>query len=213
MTIENSEENPKIIDAKGIVWSPAKKRATIIDTECIIMGEELTDLEINLAQQLLKKQFANINGLQSTLLQDKGPMASNEQKTKLQIVFCKDQKHWVVATNINCVDGEVKVYDSVFQYLDRTSLRCIESLVKQGDAVPQYLKLKCHNVANKQAQKTVVFTVYAIAFAAAITFGKNPHPCQQAQLFGFPLYPLKNVGIYTLQNTFSSRNHYNSINS
>ena len=75
LTLESSEENPKIIviDTEGIVCSPAKKRAKIIDTERIIMGEELTDLEINLAQQLLKKQFANINGLQSTLLQDKGP--------------------------------------------------------------------------------------------------------------------------------------------
>ena len=43
------------------------------------MGEELTDLEINLAQKLLKKQFACMNGLQSTLLQDKGPMASEKQ--------------------------------------------------------------------------------------------------------------------------------------
>ena len=68
LTIESSKENPNIIviDAEGIVCSPAKKRAKIIDTEHIIMGEELTDLEINLAQQLLKKQFANINGLQST---------------------------------------------------------------------------------------------------------------------------------------------------
>ena len=80
LTIESSEENPKIIDAEGIACSPAQKRAKIIGTERIIMGEELTDLEINLAQQLLKKQFANINGFQSTLLQDKGPMASNEQK-------------------------------------------------------------------------------------------------------------------------------------
>ena len=68
LTIESSKENPNIIDAEGIACSPAKKRAKIIDTESIIMGEELTDLEINLAQQLLKKQFANINGLQSTLL-------------------------------------------------------------------------------------------------------------------------------------------------
>ena len=38
---------------KEFFCSPAKKRA---DTERMIMGEELTDLEINLAQQLLKKQ-------------------------------------------------------------------------------------------------------------------------------------------------------------
>ena len=34
--------------------SPQKKRIKLIDSERIIMGEELTDTEINLAQQLLK---------------------------------------------------------------------------------------------------------------------------------------------------------------
>ena len=34
--------------------SPQKKRIKQIDSERIIMGEELTDTEINLAQQLLK---------------------------------------------------------------------------------------------------------------------------------------------------------------
>ena len=51
--------------------SPQKKRIKLIDSECIIMGEELTDTEINLAQQLLKKQFPKLNGFTSTLLQDK----------------------------------------------------------------------------------------------------------------------------------------------
>ena len=84
-------------------------------------------------------------------------------------MFCKDRKHWVVATNINCVDGEVKVYDSIFQYLDRTSLRCIESLFKQGDAVPQVKMPQCRKQAG-----TKDCSVYAIAFTAAIAFGKNP---------------------------------------
>jgi len=37
--------------------SPEMKRIKLVDSERIIMGEKLTDLEINLAQQLLKKQF------------------------------------------------------------------------------------------------------------------------------------------------------------
>ena len=35
------------------------------------MSHELSDLEINIAQQLLKQQFTKLNGLQSTLLQEK----------------------------------------------------------------------------------------------------------------------------------------------
>ena len=52
----------EVIDTKKITCSPGKKKE--FDTECIIMGEELTDLEINFAL-LLKEQFYHINGLQS----------------------------------------------------------------------------------------------------------------------------------------------------
>ena len=54
-----------------IVCSPPKKKCKIFDDEGIIMGNELTDIEINLAQQLLKAQFNSINGLESTLHQQK----------------------------------------------------------------------------------------------------------------------------------------------
>ena len=59
-----------LIDIEKITCSLAKKK-TKIDTECIIMGEQLTDLEVNVAQQLLKEQFHHINELQSTLLQER----------------------------------------------------------------------------------------------------------------------------------------------
>ena len=51
--------------------SPQKKRTKYIDTERIIMDEELSSLEINFAQQLLKEQFPKLNGLVPTLYQDK----------------------------------------------------------------------------------------------------------------------------------------------
>jgi len=71
-----TERNLEVIDAEGIACISAKKRAKIIDTESIIMGEELTDLEINLAQQLLKKQ--NIDSSRPCC-------ASKPQKSKKQI--------------------------------------------------------------------------------------------------------------------------------
>lgn len=46
-----------------IAISPRKKRAKLFDAEEIIMGGELSDNEIHLAQQLLKKQFPTLNGL------------------------------------------------------------------------------------------------------------------------------------------------------
>ena len=89
-------------------------------------------------------------------------------KNRLQIVFCKERKHWVVATNINCFSGEVKVYDSLFQYLDQTSLKCIEKLFKEGDISPRIKMSQCHKQTG-----TKDCGVYAIAFATAIAFGQN----------------------------------------
>ena len=58
-----------------------KKRIKLIDSECIIMGEELNDTEVNLAQQLLKKQFHNLNRFKSTLLQDKKCALKQKRKS------------------------------------------------------------------------------------------------------------------------------------
>ena len=51
--------------------SPTKKVPRYIDTHLIIMGEKLTDIEVNHCQKMLKQQFPNLNGLRSTLQQDK----------------------------------------------------------------------------------------------------------------------------------------------
>ena len=64
--VDLSDETPAAYLEEGN-W-PQKKRVKLIDTEPIIMGKELSDVEINLAQELLKNQFPVFNGLQSTLL-------------------------------------------------------------------------------------------------------------------------------------------------
>jgi len=67
---EPREMSPVIIPedkAEEDIRSPQKKRAKCIDVERILMGEELCDVEINFAQQLLKAQFKKLNGLASTL--------------------------------------------------------------------------------------------------------------------------------------------------
>ena len=58
-----------------------KKLKLSIDLELIIMGEMLTDVEINTAQKLLKSQFPTIHGLQLTLLQSKKLMKIKDLST------------------------------------------------------------------------------------------------------------------------------------
>ena len=53
------------------------------------MGDELSDLHINLAQRILKEQFSHINGLESTLLQGKRRTLTEDMvKNKLLIIHC-----------------------------------------------------------------------------------------------------------------------------
>ena len=155
----------EVIDTENVTCSPAKKK-TRFDTERILMGEELTDLEINFAQQLLKEQFQHINGLQSTLLLKRDMKISS--KNRLQIIVCKERKHWVVATTISCINGEVKVYDSLFQYLDQSSLKCIEKLFEQDNVSPRIKMSQC-----RRQKGSKDCGVHAIAFAIAIAFGQN----------------------------------------
>jgi len=89
----------------------------------------LTFVSTNFAQRILKAQFHNFNRLRSTLLQCK-PCAAVEQvnENKIQIVFCNDKNHWILATTVGCDTGEVKVYDSIFSSLDKQSLCTVMKL-------------------------------------------------------------------------------------
>lgn len=56
------------VDDKETHQSPPSKRCKI-DFETVIMGQMLTNLRINLAQSLLKRQFDKLNSLNNTLYQ------------------------------------------------------------------------------------------------------------------------------------------------
>ena len=81
------------IVVEQVICSPPKKRHKKFNEEGLIMSEKLTDMEIDFAQQLLKSQFPHINGLESTLIQQKAKLATDESNdNKIQIVFCNDRK-------------------------------------------------------------------------------------------------------------------------
>ena len=72
------------------------------------------DLEINFAQQLLQQQCHHINGFCSTLLQEKGSKLTRDSvKNRVQIIYCQNHKHWVVATTINSECKSVRFHISV----------------------------------------------------------------------------------------------------
>ena len=170
---EPGEMSPVIIPedkAEEDVQSPQKKRAKCIDVERIVMGEELCDIEINFAQQLLKAQFTKLNGLASTLYQEKRvKLTESLIQNKVQIIYCKTRHHWIAASTVNCATGEVRVYDSIFQYCDKETEQTINNLFHNGTSK---LTIK---VAHCQKQKGGADCgLFTIAFTTAITFGVNP---------------------------------------
>lgn len=160
------------IVVEDVACSPPKKRQKKFNEEVIIMGEKLTDAEIQFAQRILKSQFPNINGLQSTLLQSRlqpCTVADLVNENKIQIVFCCGRQHWIVATTVGCETGEVKVYDSIFSSLDKETLRTIMKLFSSGNSMPR--------VRLSPSQKQTGSNdcgVFAICHAVAIAFGLNP---------------------------------------
>ena len=150
--------------------SPQKKRTKYIDTERIIMDEELSDLEINFAQQLLKEQFPKLNGLVPTLYQDKKiKLTEASVRNKIQIIHCKSRHHWVVASTVDCCLGEVKVYDSYYQFCDKELKLTIKSLFQYNSNKPVIKVAQC------QRQKgSTDCGVFALANATAIAYGVNP---------------------------------------
>ena len=62
------------------------------------MGEELCDVDINLAQRLLRVQLPELGGLQSTLLQQKEAPIPERKEKMLQIIHCGSRHHWIVVT-------------------------------------------------------------------------------------------------------------------
>jgi len=122
-----------------------------METERIIMGEELDDMHINLAVRLLITQFPDLSCLKSTLLQQ---MSVLEKKSKmLQIIHCSSCHNWVVATNIKSkTEGCVMMYDSTFKNVDSETREVIDGMFSQLPVA----KVKVAKSQKKKGKKTVV---------------------------------------------------------
>ena len=146
------------------VQSPPTNKPKL-DYERIIMGQELSDIEINYAQQLLKANYPKFNGFQSTLVMRKVGWLENN----IQIVHCTSRHHWVMTTTVNCMQGEIKVFDSMFFNCDKETLQTVYTLY-QCDSEPLTTTMcRCQ----KQAGGTDC-GLFSIAFAVALVHGMNP---------------------------------------
>lgn len=86
----------------------------------------LNDLHINISQAILKNQFPEVDGLISTLLQAKKTIKL-QIRCGLQIVHCRGN-HWILASNMNCKEGTLQVFDSLYASVDEGTFSILKGL-------------------------------------------------------------------------------------
>ena len=128
-------------------------------------GEMLNDTHIDIANQMLRKQYPDVRGLQSPLLGQSLSFAVT--KPPFVQVLHVDGLHWVTVIGVHT--SLVKVYDSMFNTAG-------SSLAAQTAAI---MRTKSNSVVF-EVQRTqfqrgkVDCGLYAIAFATEFCHGNNP---------------------------------------
>ena len=129
-------------DEDGDDGKPSAKRSRLgeLEIESIVMGVELSDIHINIAQRVLKQQFPEFNGLKSTLFQEKEQILTESNVTnKILIIHCEKRHHWIVASTTNITGGTndvVTVMDSVYHTIDEDTKQIIYNLFQYGPKQP-----------------------------------------------------------------------------
>ena len=135
------------------------------DKEILQKGDELSDKHIQFAQKLIKEQFPKINGLCSTLLQDR---YYSFPQNSVQIIHCVQRHHWIAASNIGCLCNSVNVYDSLFSDLDNATCRLINNMFGTNDTCEISMKKVQVQVGVKDCE------AFAVVFITSLAHGEDP---------------------------------------
>ena len=122
------------------------------------------------AQLLIKKQYPNITGLDSTILQEVGSLKPFPPGSKSLQILHTDGNHWIAASNIGCTTTEdIMVYDSMYTSISASTRQLLSQLV-YTDKPTFSIRI---SPASKQSGNSGC-GVYAIAFIISIAFGLDP---------------------------------------
>ncbi len=92
----------------------------------------MNDDYINTAQNLLKRQFPSLTGLESTLTVGRMHVYDGWVCNYLQFLHCRGN-HWITSTvsTLGCAKGEINIFDSIFTSLDKVSEDILRKILKQ----------------------------------------------------------------------------------
>jgi len=97
-----------MMDTEKIWMTCCELRLTMREQQNILNGRCLTDITINAACAILRKQFPGYVGFESTLLQ-----LANTTNV-MQIIHLPQKSQWAVNSTIGCNRNPLRYYDSSF---------------------------------------------------------------------------------------------------
>ena len=138
------------------------------DKECLLKGNWLTDNIIRATQELIKKAYPGVGGLQSPILGEN--LTFEIQRGEFVQVLHVRGSYWLVVSNIGCPPGHINVYDSLpnfdlYHHTKQQIAAILHSSKKEIDVSFHDVQLQCGG--NDCG-------VLALAFATSVCDGSNP---------------------------------------
>ena len=127
----------------------------------------LDDIHMGAAQELIKKQFPHLGGLQNTVMQNSEMLKSLKcNSDNLQILHVKlgQTDHWVLLSTVGCPEG-VDLYDSLQHKPSADTQTVIARYLRSPSSS---FKIKLINVALQKGSTDC--GLYAIAMMTSIAF-------------------------------------------
>ena len=135
------------------------------DVDIVRDGRMLTDAHMTAANQLLKRQFPSIRGLQSMLSgQD---ISFNPVETPFIQIVHVGSLHW--ATVEACHDSHVRVYDSLYSAVSSSTQTQVASIMRSKKSSVTFAAER-----TQYQQGGTDCGLFAIAFATHLCYGNNP---------------------------------------
>jgi len=135
------------------------------DRQEVLRGKELTDMQINAFQFLLKKEFQHIDGLLNTLLLSTLSLELQEEKVFLQVLHVRSS-HWIA---LKICGNETCVYDSSYTTLSKDTMESVARLVQSKDRV---VNVKIMNTAKQFGSADC--GLFALATLTSLALGSDP---------------------------------------
>ena len=126
----------------------------------------LTDAIVNAAQELLKKENTAISGLQNVILGQVN--AFNVEQGEFVQLLHTGHSHWNVVSTIDRKHPEVDIFDSLYSCSNHSKVQ-IANIIST-----KHPTIKLRYVDVKKQSGHCDCGIFAIAFATAIVYGRNP---------------------------------------